>query len=234
MSTGNNRPLFTSAPRLKLYIDNVVVGYAIGFNINLSVDVQPIYVIGEYRPVALEPTMYNIVTGTMQIVRLRSKEAIAASLTAAGMTAAASTAGNEVAAKVSGTAGTNNNNSILTQSNLFKQLDPSKLMLSQAFNVAVHMRVATNTSSFNNASASIDPQTTNTTFSNGIADTVNPGLTEVQWMEIKNCRITSRNTNITMGQLVNEPVNFQGLLAVNYGDDNGAIAQDNVIKQGSL
>jgi hypothetical protein len=34
-------------------------------------------------------------------------------------------------------------------------------------------------------------------------------------MKIVNCRITGRNTNITMGQIVNEPVNFQGLLALN-------------------
>jgi hypothetical protein len=41
----------------------------------------------------------------------------------------------------------------------------------------------------------------------------NTQLQEVPWMNIQSCRITSRNTNISMGQLVNEPLNFQGLLA---------------------
>lgn len=36
---------------------------------------------------------------------------------------------------------------------------------------------------------------------------------EVPWFRIKDVRVTGRNTNIAVNQLVNEPVNFKGLMA---------------------
>lgn len=194
-------PQFATAPRLKLYIYDSPVAYAIGFNISVSVDVQPVYVIGKYAPVSLEPTMYNIVTGTMQIVRLVSQEAQnAQNANAENQSALTDQAGRRATAQFdtnSEIVGPNaiSSNTPLQQKELFRHLDPEQLLLSQSFNVRVFMKV---------------PK-----IEAGNFVTQRPLLEEKEWMEIQSCRITSRNTNITMGQLVNEPVSFQGLLALN-------------------
>lgn len=194
------KPLFATAPRIKVYVQDKVIAYAVGFNINISVDVQPVYVLGQFAPVSLEPTMYNIVTGTMQIVRL-SSGARTAAVTAAGQVDTTSAAqqqtssgsalaiGGELTSTLAGDGVVSNNP--LSQKELFLHLNPSKLLLSESFDVKLYMKV---------------PK----------AD--NSGLEELAWMTIENCRITSRNTNISMGQIVNEPLSFQGLLAHHAGD----------------
>lgn len=227
----SQRPLFTSAPRLKLRIGSQTIGYAIGFNVNVSVGVEPIYVIGEYGPVALEPTMYNIVTGAIQIVRLRSKEALTSSIAAAGPGAVASSASQFKTTEVSGQPG-QTVNSVLNQQNLFRMLDPAQVLLTKTFDIDVYIRVpviSQNTAMENGQNITptdfkIDLQSNKE--SNGI-------LEEFNLMQIKDCRITSRNTNITMGTLVNEPVTFQGLLLLdNSGAESTLIAKDSQTGQG--
>jgi hypothetical protein len=196
------RPLFASAPRIKLRIDNNLVAYAIGFNINVSVEVQPVFVLGQFAPVSIEPTMYNVVTGTLQIVRLFSTSH--GNTTAktdqayksdpfgqgtANQTAKANNLSDDE--KTDGPAGATNNP--LSQAELFKHVTPSQLLLSKSFLVELFMKVPTDTNA--------------------------TGLTEVSFMTVEDCRFTSRNTNISMGQLVNEPMNFQGLLARNANSD---------------
>lgn len=194
----NIKPLFATAPRIKIYVQDKVIAYAVGFNLNISVDVQPVYVLGQYAPVSLEPTMYNIVTGTMQIVRLAANSRTAtpgagqvSSATASQQTANAGTLalGGELTSSVPGDSVTN---SPLAQKELFLHLDPSKLLLSETFDVKLYMKVPKADGS---------------------------GLEEKAWITVQNCRITSRNTNIAMGQIVNEPLSFQGLLAHHAGDD---------------
>ena len=193
------RPLFSSAPRIKIRANGQLIGYAIGFSVNVSVDVQPVYVIGEYAPVALEPNLYRPVTGSMQIVRLRD-------LTAGGSQAGfVKNAKGETVASTDPTLAANN--SPLDQKALFKHLEPQTILFSQTFDIDLYMKVPTSETAA------------------GVLTT-----TEAHWMTIKDCRIVSRNTNISMGQLVNEPLNFQGLL-VSPSGDTPAFSLDSSVKQ---
>jgi hypothetical protein len=100
--------------------------------------------------------------------------------------------------------GSNPSNSILNQGNLFKQLDPAQILLTSTFDIEVYLWQQRDV--------------------NGAAptkDTINAGkLVDVAWLKIQDCRLTGRSTNISMGQIVNEPVNFQGLLMVPSAIDN--------------
>lgn len=193
------RPLFSSAPRIKIRANGQLIGYAIGFSVNVSVDVQPVYVIGEYAPVALEPNLYRPVTGSMQIVRLRD---LSAGSTGTGLVKNA--AGETVAVTDPTVA---KNNSPLDQKALFKHLEPQTILFSQTFDVDLYVKVPTSETAA------------------GVLTT-----TESLWMTIKDCRIVSRNTNISMGQLVNEPLNFQGLLVSPTGE-TAAFTLDNSATQ---
>jgi hypothetical protein len=208
----NLKPLFATAPRIKVYIQDKVVAYAVGFNLNVSVEVQPVFVLGQFAPVSLEPTMYNIVTGTMQIVRLSAQSRTAASDAATnqvGLEGALQQTSNSSGLSFGGelknsVGGPTPTNSPLAQKDLFLHLDPSKLLLSESFDVKLYMKV---------------PNANNT------------GLVEKQWLTVKNCRITSRNTNIAQGQLVNEPLSFQGLLLTHEGDNADVFELDGAVKQ---
>jgi len=193
------RPLFSSAPRIKIRANGKLIGYAIGFSVNVSVDVQPVYVIGEYAPVALEPNLYRPVTGSMQIVRLRD---LAAGGSQAGFV---KNAKGETVASTDPTLAANN--SPLDQKALFKHLEPQTILFSQTFDIDLYMKVPTSETAA------------------GVLTT-----TEAHWMTIKDCRIVSRNTNISMGQLVNEPLNFQGLLVSPTGE-TAAFTLDNSVTQ---
>jgi hypothetical protein len=208
-------PLFASAPRLKLYIDqegadattttSYALAYAVGFTIAVSVDVQPVYVIGQYEPVALEPTMVNVVTGTFQIVRLVKNtlktQADSESLNSKLHGGAPATDKQDaVDAVTASTVGDPSNQSLL-----FKHVDPAQLLLSKTFNIRVFMKVPT-------SAAKLD---------------------EKPWMVIRDCRITSRNTNIAMGQLVNTPLSFRGLLLSDLdASGNAVFSSDNAITSG--
>jgi hypothetical protein len=210
---------FATAPRLKLYIQDKAVAYAVGFNINVSVDVQPIYIIGQAAPVSLEPTMYNPVTGVLQIVRLLSGStrdlvkglANGSKNSALTGTSDSQTSEAEFAAGLESStpgASTVDTNSLLSQSSLFQHLTPEQLLISRSFDIVVHMKV---------------PKT---------GATSAPFFEEKAWLVIKDCRITSRNTNIAMGQIVNEPLSFQGLLATHSSDTGVAEFQlDSAVKQ---
>lgn len=201
---------FAAAPRLKLRINGNVVAFAVGFNINISVEVQPVYVIGSYKAVSLEPTMYNVVTGSLQIVRLTSsntkdaliansiKDKLSGGTAVATQQSLSDAAGNELIAPT--TAGASATNNPL-QAELFKHIDPAQLIVSRSFDVDVYMKV---------------PDGSKFKETTGFKAT---DLKEVAWMHIMDCRITSRNTNISMGQIVNEPLTFQGLIATHAFTD---------------
>ena len=233
------RPLFTSAPRLKLRIGPNVIAYAIGFNVNMTVSVEPVYSIGEYGPVALEPTMYNTVTGTLQILRLRSPAALSNDATYAGTTSTnfntfTSTSG---LSNTVGTAGVGSlaatqpaPNSPMSQSNLFQMLDPVQVLTTSTIDIDVYIRVPIKDAS--TISATIASSIT----SFASSGEVNGLTTEFLLMSIKDARIISRNSNISMGSLVNEPLNFQGLLLTGStnlnSNDKGSFSLDSSVGQG--
>lgn len=228
----NLQPLFASAPRIKLYINNQVVAYAIGFNFNVSVDVQPVFVLGRFAPVSLEPTMYNTVTGTLQIVRLKNVNLTANANAQSGKADAAQpittgsiTDAEKLANASGGSSASGGSNTPISQSELFRHITPSQLLLSQAFDMKLYMKIP------KTAAPAVLGVGTAPSIPEVLANTQ---LAEVEWMNIQSCRITSRNTNISMGQLVNEPLNFQGLLAAHAVQGTGlvnAFSLDGTVKQ---
>jgi len=215
---GNVLPLFAAAPRIKVLIDQQVVAYAVGFNVAISVDVQPVFIVGQHGPISLEPTLYNTVTGTFQIVRLLSAQTQSENVTAADSHKSAQFSGNGGSAAsvaspssldgISKTtdptvaAGIQASNDVLNQKRLFQHLDPKQLLLSRTFNIRLHMKVPA--------------------LPDDVQTPANSGLTEKIWFDVLRCRFTSRNNNISLGQLVNTPMSFQGLLATPVDPDTQA------------
>lgn len=194
---------FITAPRIKIYVDGIPVAFAVGMSINVSVDVQDINVVGSYAPIAQEPTMYNPTNGSMQIVRVLSRNTqLALNSIANGQSQLTSqdatrptTDFNALQNSGQVVAASGTNNSIL-QNELARHLSPERVLLSKSFDIEMFLKVP-----------DINPDgTPNITAANPY------GLKEVSWMKIKDCRIVSDSQNIAMGSLTNSPVSFQGLL----------------------
>jgi len=227
-------PLFSTAPRIKIKLGNSNVAYAIGLSLNISVNIQPVTVLGKFGPVSLEPTIYNVVTGTLQIIRLTTREN-AAVLDAAAkiqsgtdtpsktiITTNADGSTTETTTETRFGADVEGSNNPLSQNSLIRHMDPRSVLLSSTFSMELQMRVP-------NASNDkvLDAIGGSDTVAPGDFDVNNPdnansGLNTVPWLRVNECRITSRNVNISVGQLVNEPLSFQGIWAspVNIDGDN--------------
>ena len=226
MTVNSSMPLFLSAPRILISIDNSLIGMAIGLNFNLSVDVQPIYTMGMYGPAALEPTFYNVVTGTIQLIRLSKPSARNAAISVAN---ADSLTNSSTGAKAldwdnkstpsSGgvTEVSTATTTALGKQHLYAHLDPSLVQLSKLFDMQVRVKVPVSTIS---GAAISDPNDMAADGKPFVVDVNNAKLQLVPWMAIRGCRITGRTTNITFGQIINEPLNFSGLL-VTPVDTNG-------------
>ena len=202
-------PLFTSAPRLRLVIGANTLAYAIGFNMNVGVDIQTVKVLGSFAGISLEPTMYNVVTGTLQILKLNTasfKKQQAANVVndpfvgtvtpQVVVPASQAQLTSTTAANSAPLAGSSN--SLLATDQLATHLDPKNVLLSRSFDMDVYIEVP----SADSVAALIAG-----------SKPAGTGTTTNTWMRISTCRLISRNANITHGQLVNEPMNFQGLLA---------------------
>ena len=183
------KPLFTSAPRIKVKIDGLEIAYAIGLNINVGVDLKPVNIIGKFGAVSIEPTLYNVVTGTMQIVKMNTRDQVYnQSLKLPGAKYNSVVGTGAIGSSAIGTMQLKDsvsefaNNSILTYKGLAAHLDPTKVLASETFDLELWLKP-------------------------------DGATTEVLWMVINDTRLASRNANISMGQLVNEPVNFQALWA---------------------
>jgi len=204
----NILPLFNSAPRIRIRLNGRTLAYAIGFNIGISIDVQPISIIGSFQPVALEPLMYNVVTGTMQIIRLVSGVSRNANKAAADLNA-----NKQVTQPASFVEepddGPNTANNPMKRADLYQHLDPRQVLSSRSFDIDLYVRVPVQGSEFNGATD------------------------EALWMSIKDCRVTSRNTNIAMGSLTNEPLTFQGIYAspTDAAGNNLLFSPDNAVKE---
>lgn len=228
-------PLFSTAPRIKLKINQENIAFAIGMNINVSVDIQPVQILGKFGPVSTEPTMYNTVSGTMQIIRVISSEDLASTAAALNDPAnAALNQGNPLVKSADGEStleagsavtefGSNNP---LVQNSIIRHMDPRSVLLSTTFDMELFMRVPD--PSKTGVTEALDQDNTNDP-AVGVLDvnSADGGLIEVPWMTIRQCRITSRNINISVGQLVNEPVSFQGIfLTTKNLEKNDMMFQD--------
>jgi hypothetical protein len=228
-------PTFATAPRMVIKIAGQNLAMAIGFNFNLTVDVQPVYVIGELRPIALEPTMYGIVTGTLQIMKIATAAGRQARIDnskgpdfqdtfveSTATNAKALLSSNVASSSVTtGEAALDSDNSQLSLTELLAHFTPEKILASKTFDIDVY------TLDHTDASAK-------TALATKAGDPISKGA-ENLFVSIKNCRFTSRNVNIAMGSFTNTPLNFMGLLAVDSLNENStgnAIGPDNVITEG--
>lgn len=197
-------PFFMSGPRMVIKADGRVLAFAVGLDITVSRQVQTIYQFGQVSPVANQATLYNGVTGNMQVIKLADVDARAAKEAALpgnsngnGPTPATGSipvpdikgeAGNEFIPK------NNIESSVLNYtSNLQKQLDPELVLLSSTFDIEVYQ-----------------------TYPNPDQD--NKYLVKKHFT-IKNCRLNSRGTTIAPGALTSEAVGFVGTLLVSEGRD---------------
>lgn len=232
MTINNSTPLFLSAPRVIITVDNMLVGMAIGLNFNISIDVQPIYTMGQYGPAALEPTFYNVITGTIQLIRLSRPTArndYIQNSADPGNTTALDWDGEQAGNNKGTTDVQTNSPSLLGQSALYTHLDPASVAISRLFDMSIKVRVLTD-----RKIPSLDKDGTKILDSLGkpVLVAMEAQLEQQNWMAIRGCRITGRTTNITFGQIINEPLNFSGLLVtpVNArGED--VFSADNYVKQ---
>jgi hypothetical protein len=198
-------PFFMSGPRLLLKIDGVKVAYAVGLDLRVSRNVQIVNTLGSFASVAIQATMYNGVSGSMQIVRLLDSDSRTKIVEAA-------TAGKDPARKdglksepdpaltgISGatTGGVGTANSLVTATeNLKKHLDPASVLASSTFDIEVWQMYPT-TDTVAGKSASLNNQ--------GVL---------VKHFTVQNCRLNSRSASISAGQLLTESFSFTGTLLV--------------------
>lgn len=217
-------PLFTSAPRVKLKLNGLDVAYAVGFNVNISVDVQPVQVIGQFGLSSLEPMMYNVVTGTIQIIRLMSQASKLAQISSAnanttGFGAALVKGVDAQGQPVTSTDASVPTGQVVAQEGLHAHLSPAQVLLSRTFDMDLYMVVPTTADT---PAVAATANSAAIPAGKKLATPANAADTHNIWLRIKFCRLTSRNTNITHGQLVNEPMNFQGLFATPTSNDASA------------
>lgn len=204
------KPLFSSAPRLQIKIGENPVAYAIGFNMNMSVNLQPVNVIGAYAPISYEPTLVNLVTGSMQIVKLIPVNVQTTIKDLSGKTDAKNVLTNannntQANSAISG-------NAIPEVHALQRHLDPRFIMLSESFDITLRLtQVAT----------SLHTGVKHTSVSTLIDDQqLENGEEKIKTqIEIKDCRLTGRSSGISLGQLMNETVQWEGLITNETGFD---------------
>lgn len=121
-------PVFLSAPRMYLKISQVNdagktefvrVAYAIGLNLDVSVDLRPVRVCGNFEVINYEPVMYNVVRGSMQIYKLLAKK------------------GTQITVTKEQQAADGKTNSIKEYVNLSDHLDVKNVLLSRTFDIEI-------------------------------------------------------------------------------------------------
>ena len=211
------KPLFASAPRVAIKVADVTIAYGIGVNLNVSVDVRPVMVLGSYMPSAYEPVMFGVVNGSIQIVKQLTdtyQKAIAI--------AAAAQAVKDASEKLES----------LVQSDKTTpaQLTKARVFLASALQDQASLVAQTDNNILRLADASknllenhLDPLRVllSQTFDLEITLAQEVGL-NLPMFTIKDCRLSGRSVNVAMGQLTNEAFTYQGLLVV--GSDDAAEA----------
>lgn len=199
-------PFFMSGPRLLLKIDGTKIAYAVGLDLRVSRNVQIVNTLGSFASVALQATMYNGVSGSMQIVRLLDTTSRTALETAAPGKKA--TTDNELIGlkTVSNNPTDATTNSLISATkNLAKHLDPASVLASSTFDIEVWQMYPTE----------------DTTKSAG--ERLNNEGVLVKHFTVQNCRLNSRSASISAGQLLTESFSFTGTLLVS--EDRGTADQ---------
>jgi len=205
-------PFFMSGPRLLIKIDGVKVAYAVGLDLRVSRNVQIVNTLGSFASVALQATMYNGVSGSMQIVRLMDTDS-RTSLNTAGQAAkggptspAVSSLPEKALTGISGNvvdqAGTANSLITATE-NLKKHLDPASVLASSTFDIEVWQMYPT--------AETVD----------GKDPSLNNKGVLVKHFTVQNCRLNSRSASISAGQLLTESFSFTGTLLVSEDRADG-------------
>jgi hypothetical protein len=217
-------PFFMSGPRLLLKIDGVKVAYAVGLDLRVSRNVQIVNTLGSFASVAIQATMYNGVSGSMQIVRLLDSESRTAQETnaaAAGkqntnppLSSLPESALTGISGNTTGGAGTANSLVTATE-NLKKHLDPASVLASSTFDIEVWQMYPT----------------TDTVADKG-PKLNNQGVL-VKHFTVQNCRLNSRSASISAGQLLTESFSFTGTLLVSEDRNGGARDESDVSGFGS-
>ena len=217
-------PFFMSGPRLLLKIDGVKVAYAVGLDLRVSRNVQIVNTLGSFASVAIQATMYNGVSGSMQIVRLidsDSRTTQVENATKAGKQntkSALSSLPEPALTGISGNtpdgAGTANSLIAATE-NLKKHLDPASVLASSTFDIEVWQMYPTT-----DTVAGTDPKLNN----KGVL---------VKHFTVQNCRLNSRSASISAGQLLTESFSFTGTLLVSEDRNGGARDESDVSGFGS-
>lgn len=203
-------PLFASAPRAAIYLNDKKVAYAVGLSLNCAVNLQEVRILGEFAIQSIEATGYLPVSGTFQVVRLLSQASQNNYKTAAAslqndMTGDPSTADlNDVTALSNSVpnTGTSGSGGMQGQVILARHLDPRTVLASQSFDIELKLKVPV----ISNLS---DPKTAYT-----IPTTV-PFDMEESFLIVKDCRLIGASASISPQQLLTESVEFQGLLMIN-------------------
>lgn len=212
-------PFFMSGPRLLIKIDGQKVAYAVGLDLRVSRNVQVVNTLGSFASVALQATMYNGVSGSMQIVRLADSKSRTALRTAAKRTEKADEGATEPVPALSGikegvTGGAGTTNSVITATeNLKNHLDPASVLASSTFDIEVWQLYPT----------------TETKGADGKVAKLNNQGVLVKHFTIQNCRLNSRSASISAGQLLTESFSFTGTLLVSddrMGDDKKVETHD--------
>jgi hypothetical protein len=200
-------PFFMSGPRLLIKIDGVKVAYAVGLDLRVSRNVQIVNTLGSFASVAIQATMYNGVSGSMQIVRLldsASRNTLSANASAtkaddkkALTTLPESSLTGLNTPDAAGTAGTSNSTISATE-NLKRHLDPTSVLVSSTFDIEVWQMY---------------PKVDALKSTDGTSLNNKQGVL-VKHFTVQNCRLNSRSASISAGQLLTESFSFTGTLLV--------------------
>lgn len=206
------RPLFSSAPRIQIKINGNPVAYAVGFNMNMSVNVQPVRVLGAYSPVSYEPTLVNVVSGSMQILKLIPPNVQTGIKNLAGKGGASNilTNANDNTAAAAAVSG----NSVPEVHALQRHLDPRFIMLSETFDITIRLT---------QVAGALHTGIRHTSVSS-LVDSLQGENSEViqTQIEARECRLVGRSANISLGQLLNETVQWEGLITSDSAIDGDA------------
>lgn len=200
-------PFFMSGPRLLLKIDGVKVAYAVGLDLRVSRNVQIVNTLGSFASVAIQATMYNGVSGSMQIVRLLDKDSRSSLVTAANaagkqkldpaLSATPEKALTGLDSSLVDSQSATSNSVVAATENLKKHLNPASVLASSTFDIEVWQMYPTT----DTVEAGKEPSLNN----KGVL---------VKHFTVQNCRLNSRSASISAGQLLTESFSFTGTLLI--------------------
>lgn len=195
-----NKPVtFTSAPLVKIKLDGQLIAYAVSMGYSISKQIQAPQILGEYAAPSLISTFYNPVRGQLRILKLAPKASRDKKVALANA--------NPGLRADSRTGVTDNTSTPLTQipddidggilatsENLTNSFDPAKVILSSTFDIEIVRAY---------------PSQDSTVIYNTLTT-------------INDCRLETRNVQISMAQVVNESFSFVGTIAVNFSPNDAS------------